>query len=86
MKARPVDYTRGFRDGQKDGIRKAIKALGASIDIAMMDVLGVTPERVKAVEEKANRMIANALDGYVSLDDIIEARQDEVVEQIQEST
>ena len=33
MKARPVDYTRGYRDGQKDGIRKAIKALGASIDI-----------------------------------------------------
>lgn len=80
MKARPVDYTRGYRDGQNDGIRKAIKALGASIDIAMLDVLGITTEQVKAVEKKANKLLANVLGGYVGLDDVAEAWREEIGE------
>lgn len=80
MKARPVDYTRGYRDGQKDGIRKAIKAIGASIDIAMLDVLGASPEEIRAVEKKANRLLANVLGGYVGLDDVAEAWREEIGE------
>ena len=78
MKARPVEYTRGFRDGQREGLRLARKVLGDTIDMAMLDVLGVTPEQVKAVEEKANRMMSNALEGYLELDDILEARKEEI--------
>ena len=78
MKARNPEYTRGYRDGMQYGFRLARKTFGDVVDLAMTDVLGASPEEIKAVEKKANGLLANVLSGYVGLDEVAEAWREEI--------
>ena len=78
MKARNPEYTRGYRDGMQYGFRLARKTFGDVVDLAMTDILGASPEEIRAVEKKANRLLANVLSGYVGLDEVAEAWREEI--------
>lgn len=58
----------------------ARKTFGDVVDLALVDVLGASPEEIRAVEKKANKLLANVLGGYVGLDDVAEAWREEIGE------
>ena len=58
----------------------ARKTFGDVVDLAIADVLGASPEEIRAVEKKANKLLANVLGGYVGLDDVAEAWREEIGE------
>ena len=58
----------------------ARKTFGDVVDLALVDVLGASPEEIRAVEKKANKLLANVLGGYVGLDEVAEAWREEIGE------
>jgi hypothetical protein len=80
VKARNPEYTKGYKAGMQQGFRLARKTFGDVVDLAIADVLGASPEQIRAVERKANRLLANVLGGYVGLDDVAEAWREEIGE------
>ena len=64
----------------QQGLRLARKTFGDVVDLALVDVLGASPEEIRAVEKKANRLLANVLGGYVGLDEVAEAWREEIGE------
>lgn len=80
MKARNPEYTKGYKAGMQQGFRLARKTFGDVVDLAIADVLGATPEQIRAVEKKANKTLANVLQNYVGLDEVAEAWREEIGE------
>lgn len=80
MKARNPEYTKGYKAGMQQGFRLARKTFGDVVDLAISDVLGATPEQIRAVEKKANKTLANVLQNYVGLDEVAEAWREEIGE------
>ena len=80
MRARNPEYTKGYKAGMQHGFRLARKTFGDVVDLAIADVLGASPEEIRAVEKKANKLLANVLGGYVGLDDVAEAWREEIGE------
>ena len=58
----------------------ARKTFGDVVDLALVDVLDASPEEIRAVERKANKLLANVLGGYVGLDEVAEAWGEEIGE------
>lgn len=80
MRARNPEYTKGYKAGMQQGFRLARKTFGDVVDLAIADVLGATPEQIRAVEKKANKTLANVLQSYVGLDEVAEAWREEIGE------
>lgn len=80
MRARNPEYTKGYRAGMQQGFRLARKTFGDVVDLAISDVLGATPEQIRAVEKKANKTLASVLQNYVGLDEVAEAWREEIGE------
>lgn len=80
MRARNPEYTKGYKAGMQQGFRLARKTFGDVVDLAISDVLGATPEQIRAVEKKANKTLANVLQNYVGLDEVAEAWREEIGE------
>ena len=80
MRARNPEYTKGYKAGMQQGFRLARKTFGDVVDLAIADVLGATPEQIRAVEKNANKTLANVLQNYVGLDEVAEAWMEEIGE------
>ena len=80
MRARNPEYTKGYKAGMQQGFRLARKTFGDVVDLAIADVLGATPEQIRAVEKNANKTLANVLQNYVGLDEVAEAWMEEIWE------
>lgn len=80
MRARNPEYTKGYKDGMQQGFRLARKTFGDVVDLAISDVLGATPEQIRAVEKKANKTLASVLQNYVGLDEVAQAWREEIGE------
>lgn len=80
MRARNPEYTKGYKAGMQQGFRLARKTFGDVVDLAISDVLGATPEQIRAVEKKANKTLANVLQNYVGLDEVAQAWREEIGE------
>lgn len=80
MKVRNPEYTNGYKAGMQQGFRLARKTFGDVVDLALVDVLGASPEEIRAVERKANKLLANVLEGYVGLNEVAEAWREEIGE------
>lgn len=80
MRPRNPEYTKGYKAGMQQGFRLARKTFGDVVDLAISDVLGATPEQIRAVEKKANKTLANVLQNYVGLDEVAEAWREEIGE------
>lgn len=80
MRARNPEYTKGYKAGMQYGFRLARKTFGDVVDLALVDVLDASPEEIRAVERKANKLLANVLGGYVGLDEVAEAWREEIGE------
>ena len=80
MRARNPEYTKGYKAGMQQGFRLARKTFGDVVDLAIADVLGATPEQIRAVEKKANKTLASVLQNYVGLDEVAEAWREEIGE------
>lgn len=80
MRARNPEYTKGYKAGMQQGFRLARKTFGDVVDLALVDVLDASQEEIRAVEKKANKLLANVLGGYVGLDEVAEAWREEIGE------
>ena len=80
MRARNPEYTKGYKAGMQQGFRLARKTFGDVVDLAIADVLGATPEQIRAVEKKASKTLASVLQNSVGLDEVAEAWREEIGE------
>ena len=80
MRARNPEYTKGYKAGMQQGFRLARKTFGDVVDLAIAAGMGASPEEIRAVEIKANKLLANVRGGYVGLDDVAEAWREEIGE------
>lgn len=72
------DIMKAFEQGKKEGIRLSLDAILSTVTLKLQDKHGMDKEELNRLESEVNADFEAVLAGRITLDEIIEAKKEEI--------